>query len=49
MLQPDVFFEIACIGREKKRGQLRCPAPQRRKSDADGRLSGVVLPPQISR
>ena len=27
MPQPDVFFEIARLGHEKKRGQLRFPAP----------------------
>jgi len=30
--QPDVFFEIARLGHEKKRSQLRFPAPQRRKA-----------------
>lgn len=34
MPQPDVFFEIARLGHEKQRGQLRLPAPQRRKADA---------------
>ena len=28
MPQPDVFFEITCIGREKKCGQLRFPDPK---------------------
>jgi len=28
MPQPDVFFEIARLGHEKKRGQLRLPAPK---------------------
>jgi hypothetical protein len=32
MPQPDVFFEIARLGHEKKRGQLRFPAPKEDKS-----------------
>ena len=31
MPQPDVFFEIARLGHEKKRGQLRFPAPKEEK------------------
>ncbi len=49
MPQPDVFFEIARFGREKKRGQLQFPDPQSRKADSDGRLSGVVSGPVVSR
>lgn len=31
MPQPDVFFEITRFGHEKKRGQLRFPAPEEEK------------------
>ena len=31
MPQPDVVFEIARLGHEKKRGQLRLPAPKEEK------------------
>jgi len=49
MPQPDVFFEITRFAHEKKRGQFRFPATKRRKADADGRLSGVVSGPVVSR
>jgi hypothetical protein len=42
VIQPDVFFEIACFGCEKKRCQLRFPSSAKRKADADGRLWGSL-------
>ncbi len=44
MPQPDVFFEIARLGHEKKRGQLRLRVPKEDKST--GQRIWTAKPPE---